>query len=343
MCGICCSAGSSINIDKFKLLLLLNKSRGEHATGITDGINIFKKAIPADKFIIEYKEGFEKLKVNSTSIIIGHTRKSTDYSTSSKDECAHPFHYDNIIGVHNGRIFNSEDIEEEFNVKLDVDSEAIFYLLSKKDLEETIEQRLNRLKGKYAVAWYNWEEADKLHLVKHDAELSYAVVDGNLYVSSDKEHLKSIAEEKDIKELDEDTLYTYDVNNFSFELTKLKLDKYVEPTKCTTYYCNNKYKCDICNTIIDGYIDVQILWEVYFNHSINKYDWRRKEVCKDCKEFAEEYEKTAYEAREEADRKNSARIEIVGDITQRTIKNIEGNQHVGGIHKDYYDDYSCWT
>lgn len=342
MCGICCSAGENINIDKFKLLLLLNKSRGEHATGVTDGINIFKKAISADKFIIEYREGFEKLKVNSTSLLIGHTRKSTDYTTSSKDECAHPFHYDNIIGVHNGRIFNSDDIAKEFDTKFDVDSEAIFYLLSKKDIEETVEQRLNRLKGKYAIAWYDWEEADKLYLIRHDAELSYAVVDGNLYVSSDKEHLKSIALEEDIKELEEDMLYTYDINNFSFVLEKLKLDKYVEPVK-TTYYNPSKYVCDICNMEIDGYINVELLWEVYYSHALNKYDWRRKEVCRECKTLAEDYEQTACEARQEADRRNTAREEIVGGTTQCVIEKFQKKQVVTPNYPSYYDDYSNWT
>ena len=152
-------------------LALAMQSRGTNSTGIA-GINrqfysIYKDAIPAHKFI--ETKGFREVLDANYNIIIGHTRLATTGEVNKKN--SHPFKYGNIIGVHNGHVSNYIHI----NYNLEVDSEAIFYLLDK--YKGDYKKAFLELYGDFAIAWFDVDKPDKLHLVVDNNPLYLLYID----------------------------------------------------------------------------------------------------------------------------------------------------------------------
>src|SRR5690606_19092999 len=97
-------------------LAIAMQERGTHSTGIDcvnrNRVEIVKRAVEAKKFL-KLNETKELLSKNNR-IIIGHTRLATVGGRT--DENAHPFHFGDIIGVHNGRISNYQEVYDKANV-----------------------------------------------------------------------------------------------------------------------------------------------------------------------------------------------------------------------------------
>lgn len=80
----------------------------------------------------------------------------------------HPIRHGSIVGVHNGKITNDEEIFEELGCGraepgMTVDSEAIFALL-----ENSADHAgaLERLRGSLAVGWFDEARADEVHIAR---------------------------------------------------------------------------------------------------------------------------------------------------------------------------------
>lgn len=162
MCGICgfiTKRDEPISVEdyrRFKQLLILNEQRGTDSTGIAyvdenNEVVVIKEACKASKFILQLP------KYIKTKLIIGHTRLATRGAVNKQN--AHPFVYGDIVGIHNGVVYNHAQIGE-FNV----DSEAIFYLLNKH--KKKINNAFRQLSGMFALAWINKLRTDRLYLTK---------------------------------------------------------------------------------------------------------------------------------------------------------------------------------
>jgi predicted glutamine amidotransferase len=185
MCGI---AGISLSpndqkMDVAKVAAVLLKgiaSRGPDATGAAwfdhteDAVKLTKIAVPVAKFLTARQEVLPK----TTPAMILHTRMSTHGSTSVRGN-NHPIRYDNIIGVHNGVLWDHKGMFKDMNKKpnFEVDSEAIFALLSGGDVRP--EKVLNKTAGDAAIAWINLDEPEVLHLAR--------VVDRPLFIAQTEE------------------------------------------------------------------------------------------------------------------------------------------------------------
>ena len=88
---------------------------------------------------------FEKDIFHKYHIVIGHNRAATKGTITSDN--AHPFQEENITLVHNGTIFN----QEELDVSVEVDSHAIAIALSKADAVNA----LNKIHGPFALVWFD--------------------------------------------------------------------------------------------------------------------------------------------------------------------------------------------
>lgn len=142
-----------------KGLAIAMEHRGGHSTGVA-GIDskwysLKKEALPAQEFIETPK--FNGVLKYNHNIIIGHTRLATIGEVNDKN--AHPFKFGNIIGAHNGHVSNYYDISKD----IEVDSEAIFYLLDK--YKNDYKKAFKELYGSFAVTWFDITQPNKIHFV----------------------------------------------------------------------------------------------------------------------------------------------------------------------------------
>lgn len=172
-----------------KGLALSMQSRGSNSTGIA-GINrefyrIYKDATPAHRFV--ETKGFKEVLKENYDIIIGHTRFATTGDINTKN--ANPFKFGDIVGVHNGHVSNYTEI----NYNLEVDSEAIFYLLDQ--YKGDYKKAFPELYGDFAIAWFDLTKPNKLHLVVDNNPLYLLQVDEikTIFYCSENYPLQAIA------------------------------------------------------------------------------------------------------------------------------------------------------
>lgn len=182
MCGIVGFVGtgkSQFDLNTIKILMYVNsKQRGTDACGVfTPELGILKSTGEAYDFLYKNED-----KIVPSNIFIGHVRAKTKGVNS--DENAHPFIYDNIVGVHNGTLTNNDDLIKEVGgnpVDFKVDSQAIFYRLGK-DKKATV---LSDLKGPAAVLFQDTTSPDILYAFRNDERpLVFGKRPEGLYISS---------------------------------------------------------------------------------------------------------------------------------------------------------------
>jgi len=173
MCGI---AGFNIapadtdKIDGRKLaaeLLLQIQERGRHATGAAwsqkspEGTEVWyaKRPVAAPAFLPDLRY-MPRLSRN----VILHTRYATQGSPSNPDN-NHPIVVPGIVGIHNGGIWNDDEIIAAYGGERtgEVDSEAAFRLIA--NAADPIAE-LPRLRGRVALAWIDVSDPWTLHLAR---------------------------------------------------------------------------------------------------------------------------------------------------------------------------------
>lgn len=193
MCSILGASGTEqIDPKVMRLLYMMGEDRGGHGCGYTDGTNVVKSTATAPHFIKE------SIFTKPSPEFIGHTRFKTVGPTKADNN--HPFKFDNIVGVHNGTIYNNDELQKEEGVSFEVDSEMLYYLIDKYGLKHT----LPRLTGKVGLAF--WDKDKILNLYRFDRPLSIGYKDGMLFYASLGSYLKAIGCEG-VKEIPEHTLY----------------------------------------------------------------------------------------------------------------------------------------
>lgn len=214
MCGIC-GAITRPNPNIIKSLLISNEKRGDKSTGIAYRIGeqttVFKAVMKSTLFV----DKIDNEKINSSNLVIGHTRMPSVGTLSKKN--AHPFKYNEVVGVHNGTLWNHTD----FKYSGDVDSQAIFHLLSVHKNRYT--EVFPLLSGSMAVAWvYNGDP--NLYLMRHISPMHIVKTNTSLYFNSEELPLMAAiaaaGEIGKVEEVEEDMVY---VVNPDLEITKVKV------------------------------------------------------------------------------------------------------------------------
>lgn len=199
MCGIVAFSGEdNFNPDKIKLLMLWNATeRGKDSTGI------FTPSLGVVKGIGEAKTFLNKKELLPETQFMGHVRSKTSGAATEKN--AHPFEFENLIGVHNGTLNNIWGLLPEYGLKsvdYQVDSEALFAILNK-----TLDVKvIGKVIGAMALVWY-YKKHECFYVYRNDERpLYYGTVDKGIYISSIKESLEVI-DCKDIVEFKKEELY----------------------------------------------------------------------------------------------------------------------------------------
>lgn len=181
-------------------LLVANGERGTDASGV--GIihasgrqSIYKRAISSYR-MVDHEELHTLVRAPDATMAIGHTRWGT--MGKNTDRNAHPFSENNVLGAHNGIIWNHNELSSVITggyKPLQVDSQISFRLLSEIDSDpKKIVKALPLMKGQLALTWYDQRNEGALWVFRHSNPISMAIVDGGqcAFWSSEYNHLATV-------------------------------------------------------------------------------------------------------------------------------------------------------
>jgi hypothetical protein len=196
MCGILAYSGiDNYSKDAIKLGLLAMMWRGMDATGWYANGVITKEATQVDEFLASHE-------VPDGNLIIAHVRKATYSGTAKDQDKAHPFQYENIVGVHNGTLVSHYQIAKDLKMdKWDLDSQVLIYGLR----ERNNYQVLKDISGSAAIVWIYADDPNALYFYRNSERPLYrgsSPTGRGVYIASTKEALtiigcKNILEVKD--------------------------------------------------------------------------------------------------------------------------------------------------
>ena len=214
----------------FQELLYVNTLRGFDSTGIFNATflkerKFVKKAIPAPDFL--GLKAVDSLISANSRVMVGHNRAATRGKINSCN--AHPFEFENIMGVHNGTLTERWLLDDYRD--FDVDSENLFYHLQRNGLQSTID----KCDGAYALVWHDLDD-NTINLYRNDQRpLWHAYTEDRkaMYWASEGDMLVWILERnrvkyKEVIELPEETLLSIDIPKVG-DVLQMEVTK-VEPT-----------------------------------------------------------------------------------------------------------------
>lgn len=161
-----------------------------------------------------------------------HTRYATTGNITKRN--AHPFRFKNIVGAHNGIVFNHQELNDKYSRKCQVDSEHIFmHLAEGKDLTE--------IEGYGAIEWANLNTGD-MHLCRFvQGDLAVALTQYGVFWMSNIKDLSSILKKfnihAEIQEAPENIILTVCEDGFE-ETGELEISELV---RCWSTHNHNNW------------------------------------------------------------------------------------------------------
>lgn len=197
MCGLFGAIGK-YDTGVVKGLAILNESRGKQSAGLFNGKESCKRASTATVMLREDVDDV----MFGTTIICGHTRFATMGGVTTEN--AHPFRVGNIVGAHNGVLFNEAKIAKENGLTYTVDSEVIFQMLAKGGIKT-----LKDIRGSMAIWWWDKSDPSAVRLCRNSGNpLHFVKTDKAIYFSSESDHLSvMLGKNAKVEKIDEDKLY----------------------------------------------------------------------------------------------------------------------------------------
>lgn len=222
-CGLVGFSGkkdSKFNLDKIKLLLMINQDRGRDSFGYyTPSSGVIKDTGKVEDFMI--KEGFD---IPQSDTLISHLRWST-VGFSNKNN-AHPFQFGNVVLAMNGTLSNHWKLCQSYELSLgdfNVDSEVLTAMINKDQNYSALEKVI----GSCAVIFTNTDNGRVYCYRNSDRPLYMGYIKGNMYMSSTENPLKIIGC-NDVSQFVED--YLYEISNGVIN-NKFKIKRALEPIK----------------------------------------------------------------------------------------------------------------
>jgi glucosamine 6-phosphate synthetase-like amidotransferase/phosphosugar isomerase protein len=228
MCGLVGVAGDIMKPDRdmFNQMLQVDVIRGPHSTGVasvtsTKQIDMLKQAVLPQDLMMHKR--YDQVVAYDSQVLMGHNRWATVGRINNIT--AHPFHFEGVVGAHNGTLLNWRNTLED-SALFDVDSECLIWNLQTKGWDHTIE----RMEGAAALTVYH---ADTHSLVMYrNAQrplfFTYNEAGTCLYWASEAWMIRATAQRcgvklsKDMASLKEETLV-------SWKLPGLKVGKLETP------------------------------------------------------------------------------------------------------------------
>ncbi len=194
----------------FTQLLVLNEPRGPHATGVgwlnRDGEHrLFKRPVPASRFVSD-KAFHEVLGGvdNRATLLLGHTRWRTR-GGEQVNENNHPIRAGDILGTHNGTIYNANYLFRRFKLRrlAEVDSELLCRLAGRAgrggpiDIER-FKDRLKFCRGQMAAVMASRLDPETILVLKGNKplELRFHARHRAVLYASDAAYLDAVLDEE---------------------------------------------------------------------------------------------------------------------------------------------------
>lgn len=217
MCGIVVAAGQLAYKQEqaFKNLLILDALRGIDSTGIA---SIGRQALPpvvakqvGNPYDLLETTTAEKIFRRANNVLIGHNRFATQGTVNRKN--AHPFEFDNLVGVHNGTLTNKYQLPN--GIDYSVDSQALYACMNEKGVRAT----LDIIQGAWSLVWYDYNK-HTLNFLRNKERpmfIAYDKVTNALYAASEKWmlHIATSRQQVDIADpfaTDEDVHYEFKID-----------------------------------------------------------------------------------------------------------------------------------
>lgn len=153
-------------------MLVVNSLRGAHSTGLA-GVNSrdkwdkekvsIVKAINSPYYLFDWvrSDEFFSRMLSNFDTVIGHGRYATRGAINADN--AHPFEENHITLVHNGGITNFHALKDStLDKEVEVDSRLVARLIERDGWEKT----LPRLRGAYALVWYDSRDGS-MHMARN--------------------------------------------------------------------------------------------------------------------------------------------------------------------------------
>lgn len=126
---------------------------------------------------------FVKAPLAGANCLLGHVRSATIGNRNDR-EIAHPFHFDNIIGAHNGTLRGDwrHQLQEGTNEIFASDSQAVFYNFAYWGVEETVK----RIEGAWCFVWWD-DDTRTINMLRNEERPLWTAQgeSGNLYWASE--------------------------------------------------------------------------------------------------------------------------------------------------------------
>lgn len=232
MCGIVGliskTGASKKEVEVFEQMLTFDSIRGMDSTGvfIKDGDNevlLKKTLLPQDLMELgQYKRAAKA----GVDIMIGHNRAASVGKVTNKN--AHPFDFDNVVGVHNGTLIAWTKFHN--SKACDIDSEALYSHINEKGIEEA----WGMMQGAAALMFYDRFDNTVNFIRNKERPLYHKTVNGTTFVASESWMIDVALSRAGIKSTEEcslceeNVLYTFKEGEF---VSSKLLDayKYVSP------------------------------------------------------------------------------------------------------------------
>lgn len=167
MCGLAGVAGNTnAKIrDAFNDLLLITQLRGQDSTGVftvggaNDIVKVVKDVGPPNNLFD--RKSYDQVMIGIPKIMAGHCRHKT--IGDNNRENAHPYEFDDLVGMHNGTLRSYYQMEGHDYKR--TDSHCLYYNIDKYGVEEVI-PKLDP-DGAWALVW--WDKVnERLHFIRND-------------------------------------------------------------------------------------------------------------------------------------------------------------------------------
>ena len=222
-----------------------SESRGAHSSGIAKvGANtrIYKSLLPSSKFVDtkEYHDAVSSLKTDSY-ILLGHTRFATEGAIVKSN--AHPFRVGDVVGAHNGCVYNISEMQTKLDKQCPVDSQLIFKSLNDND---NIQEAVQNFDADFALSFVK-KNPMKLYLTREENRplyVAYVPSFKTLFYASEDSFVedalvKNGINDVDVYSLNKNTLYAFDTAKFDDLKTNVEKTKFKYDSRVYHYSLNN--------------------------------------------------------------------------------------------------------